>query len=99
MLYCIPFPHKRHANAAVTGRRKNPLCLYGLKSNGALAFYNRFVAPYTVKNVELILTHTHEEEAEVQKGNQIQVVGKEREEKSWHFIGMLFSVFHVNWRY
>ena len=58
-----------------------------------MAFYNRFVAPYTVKNVELILTHTHEEEAEVQKGNQIQVVGKEREEKSWHFIGMLFFRF------
>ena len=58
-MYCIPFPHKRHANAAVTGRRKTPLCLYGLKSNGALAFYNRFVALYTVKNVELILTHTH----------------------------------------
>ena len=57
--YCIPFPHKRHANAAVTGRRKNPLCLYGLKSNGALAFYNRFVAPYTVKKCWAHLnTHT-----------------------------------------
>ena len=87
-MYCIPFPHKRHANAAVTGTGKNPLCLYGLKSNGALAFYNRFVAPYTVKNVELILTHTHEEEAEVQKGNQIQVVGKEREKKK---VGILLG--------